>query len=162
MTVTGGKTLRRLKMFVWVVGAVGLVQAVGAVLAARSIEDPTSAGVQLGVAVGVGLVGASTVAARTRFVRRPWRVDDPTALALDYSTRVVVQVILALGAANVAYAGAIVTGAGWIVAIGLVFFVAPLVAVLPTGRNLARVEGELHAQGSRFGLLESLQSRDSV
>jgi hypothetical protein len=160
--MTGGKTLRRLRAFVWVVGVVGLVQAVGAVVAARSIEDPTSAAAQLGVAVGVGLVGASTVAARTRFVRRPWRVDDATALALDYSTRVVVQVILALGAANVAYAGAIITGAGWIIAIGLVFFVAPLVAAVPSTRNLARVEAELEAQGSRFRLLESLQSRDTV
>lgn len=154
--------MRRLRLFVAVVGVVGLVQAVGGVIAALRIDEAASAGVQLAVAVGVGLVGASTVAARTRFLRRPWRTDDAQALALDYSTRVVVQVVLALGAANVAYAGAILTGATWIVVLGLVFFVPPVLAAAPSDRNLARVEAELQAQSSPLRLVDSLRARDSV
>lgn len=156
------KTLRRLKLFVVLVGVVGVAQAAGALLAARAVEDPASAGLQLAVAVGVGLVGASTVAARARFVRRPWRVEDPVALALDYASRVVVQVVLGLGAANIAYAGAILTGGGWIAVIGLVFLLPPLAAALPTVRNVGRVDRELAAQGSRIGVVEAFRARDSV
>lgn len=154
--------LCRLRVFVWIIGVVGVAQAAGAVVAAMSVDNPAPAGAQLAVAVGVALVGASTVAARTRFVRRPWRIDDPTSVAIDYASRVMVQVILALGAANIAFAAAIITGAPWIVAIGLVFFVAPLSAVVPTARNIGRAQTELDSQGCPFSLVESLQPRDTV
>ncbi len=153
--------LRRLTIFVWFIGALGLLQAVGSVFAATSV-DPASPGVQLAVAAGVALVGASTVAARSRFLRRPWRVDDEHAVAVDFSVRVIVQVILALGAANVAYAGAILTGAPWMVALGLVFFLPPLAAALPSRRNVRRVQTELADGGCGFDLVESLQSGDTV
>jgi hypothetical protein len=151
--------LRRLTIFVWFIGALGLLQAVGSVFAARSV-DPAPAGVQLAVAAGVALVGASTIAARSRFLRRPWRIDDEHSVAVDYSVRLMVQVILALGAANVAYAGAIVTGAPWMIGVGLVFFLPPLTAALPSRRNLRRVQVELVDAGCEFDLVESLQSDD--
>lgn len=154
--------LRRLRIFVAVVAAIGLVQAVGAVVAAAGVDDAPSAGAQLAVAAGVALIGASTVAARSRFIRRPWKTDDLTELAVDYSTRIVVQVILALGAANIAYAGAILSGAPWIVAIGLVFFVAPMLSAVPTPRNVRRVQAELAAQGCPFDLVDSLRTGDTV
>jgi hypothetical protein len=154
--------LRRITIFFWIVAVLGIGQAVGAFVAAQNLADRPSAGVQLAVAVGVGLIGASTVAARSRFVRRPWRIDSAESIAVDYSIRVVVQVILALGAANVAYAGAILSGASWIVVIGLVFFVAPLVSVVPSRRNLVRLQAELDAQGCSFDLVDSLGSTDTV
>jgi hypothetical protein len=154
--------LRRLSVFVWLIVVVGLVQAVGAAFAAVNVDDPAAAGVQFAVAVGVALVGASTVAARIRFTRRPWRTDAADALIVDFSTRVVVQVILALGAANVAFAGAILTGAPWMVVVGLVFFLPPMAVVVPTKQNLARVQTELDAQGCRLDLVECLRPTDSV
>lgn len=153
--------LRRLRIFAWFVCGLGLVQAVGAVFAARSV-DPASAGVQLAVAVGVGLVGASTVAARASFLRRPWRTDDSHSLAVDYSVRLLVQVILALGAANVAYAGAILSGAPWMVVLGLVFFLPPLSAALPTERNLARVQTEVRGTGCPFDVVEAVRTGGTV
>ena len=105
--------------------------------------DAASSGVQLAVAAGVALVGASTVAARARFLRRPWRIDDEHSVAVDYSVRLIVQVTLALGAANVAYAGAILTGAPWMVAVGLVFFLPPLAAAVPSRRNMASRAGRV-------------------
>jgi len=160
--MTARDNLKRLRLFFWVVAVIGVGQAVGAFIAAQSADDAPSAGVQLAVAVGVGLVGASTVAARARFVRRPWRTDSASAVAIDYSMRLVVQVILALGAANIAYAGAILSGAPWIVMIGLVFFVVPLVPVVPSARNMSKVQAELDARGCRFDLAESLRATDSV
>jgi hypothetical protein len=154
-------TLRRLRIFAWFIAALGAVQAVGAAFAATRVEQ-AGAGVQLAVAVGIGFVGASTVAARSRFLRRPWRFDDESALAIDFAVRVLVQLILALGAANVAYAGAILTGAPWMVVLGLVFFLPPVVAALPTSRNLARVQAELDEQGSPFELVDALRGADSV
>jgi hypothetical protein len=76
--------------------------------------------------------------------------------------RVVIQLVLALGAANVEFAGAIVTGAPWIVVLGLVFFVAPLVAAAPTIRNLERAQAALDDLGCRYDLVESLRSADTV
>jgi hypothetical protein len=154
-------TLRRLQIFAWFIVGLGLVQAVGAVFAAMSV-DTAGAGVQLAVAAGVGLVGASTVAARSRFLRRPWRLDDESTVAIDFAVRVLVQMILALGAANVAFAGAILTGAPWMVVIGLVFFLPPVVSALPTTRNLTRIQGELDAQGSPYQLVDALRAADSV
>jgi hypothetical protein len=151
-----------LQLFAWALAVIGLVQAVGAAFAAVNVDDPAPAGAQLAAAVGVALVGASTVAARGRFLRRAWRIDSPDTIAVDYSTRVVVQVILALGAANVAYAGAILTGAAWMVVIGLVFFVPPMAAALPTPRNLARTQAELDAQGCRFALVDCMRPTDTV
>jgi hypothetical protein len=153
--------LRRLRIFAWFIGALGLMQALGAVLAARTV-DPASAGVQLAVAVGVGLVGASTVAARASFLRRPWKTHDAHALAVDYSVRLIVQVILALGAANIAFAGAILTGASWMVVLGLVFFVPPLAAALPTARNLARVQAEVRDAGCALDLVDALRTGGTV
>jgi hypothetical protein len=153
--------LRRLTVFVWFIGGLGGLQAVGSVFAARSVE-PAAAGVQLAVAAGVALVGASTVAARSRFLRRPWRTGEEHEVAVDYSVRLIVQVVLALGAANVAYAGAILTGAPWMIAVGLVFFLPPLFAAVPNRRNLARVQTELADAGCGFDLIESLQSGDTV
>jgi uncharacterized membrane protein len=159
--VAARNNLRRLTIVVWFIGALGLLQAVGSVFAATSVDSATP-GVQLAVAAGVALVGASTVAARSRFLRRPWRVDDEHAVAVDFSVRVIVQVILALGAANVAYAGAILTGAPWMVVLGLVFFLPPLAAALPSGRNVRRVQTELADAGCELDLVESLQSGDTV
>jgi hypothetical protein len=160
--MAGRDNLRRLRIFVAVIAVVGVVQAVGAVVAALGVDDEPSAGVQLAVAAGVAIIGASTVAARSRFLRRPWKTDNATSLAMDYSTRIVVQVILALGAANIAYAGAILSGAPWIVALGLVFFVVPLLSAVPTQRNVQRVQAELDALSCRFDLVESLRTSDTV
>lgn len=154
-------TLRRLQIFAWFIIGLGLVQTAGAVFASMSVDAATP-GVQLAVAVGVGLVGASTVAARSRFLRRPWRFDDESTVAIDFAVRVLVQLILALGAANVGFAGAILTGAPWMVMLGLVFFVPPVVAALPTTRNVARIQGELDAQGSPYQLIDALRAADSV
>jgi hypothetical protein len=159
--MTTRNNLRRLTIFVWFIGGLGLLQAVGSVFAARSVE-PAAPGVQLAVAAGVALVGASTVAARSRFLHRPWRTEEEHSVAVDYSVRLIVQVILALGAANVAYAGAILTGAPWMIAVGLVFFLPPLFAAVPSRRNVARVQSELAEAGCPFDLVESLRSGDTV
>jgi purine-cytosine permease-like protein len=153
--------LRRLRLFVWFIGVLGALQAVGALFAASSV-DPATAGVQIAVAVGVALVGASTVAARSRFLRRPWRTEDEHAVVVDYSVRLIVQLVLALGAANVAYAGSILTGAAWMTVLGLVFFLPPLVAAAPSARNLGRVQRELTDAGCSFDLVEALRAGDTV
>jgi hypothetical protein len=154
--------LRRVRVFFVVVVVIGLVQAVAAAVIASSADDMAATGVQVAVAAGVALIGASTVAARNSFLRRPWNTESPGAVAVGYSVRVVIQLILALGAANVAFAGAIVTGAAWIVVLGLVFFVAPLLAAAPTARNLARTQAALDEAGCRFDLVDSLRSADTV
>jgi hypothetical protein len=160
--VAAHDNLRRVRWFFGVVVGIGLVQAVAAGAIASSSDQMASTGVQLAVAAGVALIGASTVAARSSFLRRPWNTASPAAVAVGYSMRVVIQLILALGAANVAFAGAIVTGAPWIVVLGLVFLVAPLVTAAPTKRNLARVQAALDDVGCRYDLVEALRSADTV
>jgi hypothetical protein len=160
--MAGRDNLRRVRLFFGVVAGVGLVQAVAATVIAASADETAATGVQVAVAAGVALIGASTVAARNSFLRRPWNLDSREAVAVGYSVRVAIQLVLALGAANVAYAGAIIVGTPWIVVLGLVFFVAPLLAAAPTARNLERAQASLDAAGCRYDLVESLRSADTV
>lgn len=150
--------LKRLRVFVWVVLVLGVAQAIGAAAVAASRDDPASGPVQLAVAVGVALVGASALGARRRMLDRPWRADTPEEVVYAYVGRLVVQVVLALGSATVAYAGALVTGGAWLVAIGLVLLVLPLAQAMPTDKHLARIQAWLSSHGVTHDLAAALRA----
>jgi hypothetical protein len=156
-----GGQLRRLQLFVGLVLVVGVAQAIGAGVVAALDDSPATGGLQVAVALGVAVVGATALSARRRFLARPWGARDADDLVVAYAGRIVVLVVLALGSANVAYAGAIVVGAPWLVTIGLVLLVLPLAQTMPTARNLARIEAWLAAQGEPHQLAAALRGEQA-
>lgn len=153
--------LKRLRAFVIIILVVGLVQGAAAVWVTVVREQRTGPLAQVAVAVAVALVGMSALAARRRMMERPWRVERADEVVYAYAGRLVVQVVLALGSATVAYAGAIVTGGAWLVAIGLVLLVLPLRQAMPTSANLARLQAWLAAQGCVVDLEAALRGRSA-
>ena len=149
--------LTRLRLFFAVVVAVAAVETAALFAITLGNDDPASTVVQFAVAAGVALVGSGMVVSRTRFLRRPWNTASDDAVVAGFVARWVVQVTLAFGAMNLGFAGAILTGASWIGLLGLVFFLAPLPRLVPTERNLHRVEAELAEQGAAVDLVAALR-----
>ncbi len=154
--------LRRLTIFVWFIGALGSAAGCRRGLRGDERRRRRQQACSSRWRRCRRWSGASTVAARSRFLRRPWRIDDEHSVAVDYSVRLIVQVILALGAANVAYAGAILTGAPWMVGVGSRVLPAAVVRRRAEPAQPGRVQAELAEAGCRFDLVESLRSGDTV
>jgi len=156
---TGPARDRIRQAWAWLVGATAFVavETVAMVVVALGVEPPAPPGVQLLTAAGVAVVGSATVVARARFLRAPWRVDTEANLVAGYLARFAFQLVFAVGVANIGFAGAVITGAWWIAAAGLVFYVAPVLRIAPTSSNLATLQAGLDAQGCRLDLLTALR-----
>jgi hypothetical protein len=149
--------LSRLRLFLALVVAVAAVETVAMVALTLGDDEPASAPAQFVVALAVALVGSATVLSRARFLHRPWNTATDDAVVAGFVARWVVQVVLAFGAMNVGFVGALLTGAWWIGVLGLVFFLAPLPRLLPTDANVRRVEADLAAGGTVVDLVAAVR-----
>lgn len=137
--------------FVFAIAMIGVVVAM-----LDATGDPTGLFDPVPAAVVVVVVGVVTVVVR-RVARRALPCASPSAMAAAYRTRFFLEIAFAEAAALIGFAAFMVTGAGWLYALGAVFSAAGFARLAPTTAHLRRDEEELRRRGCALGLVAALR-----
>ena len=103
----------------------------------------------------VVLVGVVSLAVSR--LERPLHCDDEARLAKSYTQRFFLRVALAEVAALGGFVAFVVTGSGWLYALGAAFTVVGFWWVAPTAGRLREDEGRLQASGCAPSLVAALR-----
>lgn len=149
----GGPDARAVLMRLWLgyTAAVVLVAVVGLAVAGTAAGDGD---VPAGwVALAVLLAPAVAYPA---VARRPLTATEPAALAAEHRLRFFLGVALAESPALFGFVGLFLTGARWVLLVGVAVSVLLLAWHAPTERAVAREDERLRARGHPVTLSEAL------
>lgn len=107
-------------------------------------------------AVGVAVAGLVALGATRYFGARPLETGDASQLAGSYRTAFFLKISFAQFPLLLGFAGSFVTGAWWVILVGLAFSLAGFAMAAPTSGNLAREQNRLRSEGSSLDLVAAL------
>lgn len=100
--------------------------------------------------IGLGSLAGSRL-------ERPLDCEDDARVAKSYTQRFFLRVALAEVAALAGFAAFVVTGSGWLYAVGAAFTAAGFLQIAPTAGRLREDEDRLHASGCARSLVAALR-----
>lgn len=153
--VTAGHGLIALRgIYLSFVVAIGMIGGVVVIL--ETTEAIESTDVVPVAVVAVVVVGLATLAA-PRFLTRPLRCEDESALAEGYRQRFFLRIAFAEAAALVGFIGFIVSGAGWVYPLGALFRAIGFAKLAPTSGHLRQDQEDLRRHGCNVSLMSALR-----